>query len=75
MIDDSEAVLLIRFYKNVRNGSGFAGIGGIVAIVDPNAIHKERIWDGRYKCTLITCGAKEARNDCIRQIMPCSQPE
>ena len=49
MIDDPEAVLLIGFYKNVRNGSGLAGIGGSVTIVDSNTIHKERIWGGRYK--------------------------
>jgi len=41
VIDHSEAVLLIRYYKNVRDGSGFARFRSIAAIVDSNAVYKE----------------------------------
>ena len=44
MIDDSEAILLIGYYSNIRNGLGGASVIGLAAVVHANGVHKKRIW-------------------------------
>ena len=73
-VDNSETVFLIGYHKNVRNRLHFATVGGGVAIVDANAVHKERIWNWRGKCIQVTRGPQKARNDLFRRVVPSWQP-
>ena len=49
-VDDSEAVLLVGYHKNVGNGLGSARLSCFAAIVDANAVQEERIWNRGRKC-------------------------
>ena len=69
-VDNSEAVFLIGYHKNVRNCLHFAKVGRGAAIVDANAVHKERIWSWRCKCIQVTGGPQKACNDLFRRVVP-----
>ena len=69
-VDNSEAVFLIGYHKNVRNRFHSTKVGSGAAIVDANAVHKESIWNWGCKCIQVTGGPQKACNDPFRRLVP-----